>query len=126
MATKRTIPKAMFEPLKGLTARDLHDSAVLFSLIKKEVYPAIEEAFENKKMFATLFEVNMTGYYIDIPRAYWIAALEECLKFNLVEEEFEKCKDIKELIDKIKTPARQVSKKIKNGEGASRNTDSGK
>jgi hypothetical protein len=123
---KRIIPRAMFQPLEGLTAAQLHDSKPLVGLVRKEVYPAIQEAHQNKKTFATLFEVNSTGYYLDIPKQYWIAALEECIKFNLEEEKFEDCIKIKKLIDEIKKPTKTISKKIKDGEGANRDTTSDK
>jgi hypothetical protein len=119
---KRTIPKAMFQPLEGLTAADLHENQILTDLVKAETYPAIEEAFNNKKTFATLFQINMTGHYIDIPKQYWVPALEECIKFNLAEEKFEDCVEIKNLIDKIKQPTKTVSKRKINGKGTIGNT----
>ena len=112
---KRTIPKAMFQPLEGLTAADLLDNQTLIELTKSETYPAIEDAFNNKKTFATLFQINMTGNYIDIPKQYWIPALEECIKFNLTEEKFEDCLEIKKLIDRIKQPVKIVPKNKPNG-----------
>lgn len=119
---KRIIPRAMFQPLDGLTADQLYDNKPLVNLVRNEVYPAIEEAFQNKKTFATIFEVNSTGYFIDIPKQYWVAALEECIKFNLEEEKFEDCVRIKELIDRIKKPTRTINKKTTDGEGANRDT----
>lgn len=115
--SKRAIPKAMFQPLEGLTAADLLDNQALIELTKAETFPAIEDAFNNKKTFATLFQVNMTGNYIDIPKQYWIPALEECIKFNLAEEKFEKCLEIKNLIDRIKQPTKTISKKKTDGKG---------
>ena len=121
---KRTIPKAMFQPLEGLTAADLHDNQMLMELVKAETYPAIEEAFNDKKTFATLFQINMTGNYIDIPKQYWVPALEECIKFNLTEEKFEECLEIKKLIESIKQPTKTVSKRKINGKGTIGNTTS--
>lgn len=112
--SKRKIPRALFEPLEDIKASDLVTNEALISLIKKETFVAIEEAYRNKKTFATLFEVSGTGMYIDIPKQYWIPALEQCINFMLEDERFEDCIPIKTLIDEIKKPIKTVSKKQKN------------
>lgn len=111
MAKTRTIPRVVFQPLEGLTATQLQDNKLLYEIVRSETHPAIKDAFEHKKTFATLFEVNTTGNYLDIPKQYWISALEECIKFNLVDEEFEECLKIKNLIDSIKQPIKTLPKK---------------
>lgn len=113
---KRLIPRALFEPFADLQASDLLDNEPLLGLIRNEVPDAIEEAFQNKKTFATLFEVNMTGYFLDIPKMYWVDALEECIKLNLVEEKYEECLRLNKLIEKIKTAPRKSIKPKQNGE----------
>lgn len=112
--SKRKIPRALFEPLEDIKASDLVTNEALISLVKKETFVAIEEAYRNKKTFATLFEVSGTGMYIDIPKQYWIPALEQCINFMLEDERFEDCIPIKTLIDEIKKPIKTVSKKQKN------------
>lgn len=108
---KRVIPRALFEPLEGIRTSDLIDNEALMVLIKKETPEAIKEAFDNKKTFATLFEINGLGLYLDIPKQYWIPALEQCIAFNLEEEKFEDCIPIKNLIDKIRKPSSTIAKK---------------
>jgi hypothetical protein len=85
---------------------------------------AIEEAFLNKKTFATLFEINGLGLYLDIPRNHWISALEQCIKFKLEEEKFEDCIKLRDLIEEIKKPIKKISKKKDNGTVVERDTDS--
>jgi hypothetical protein len=109
----RKIPRAMFEPLEDIQASDLVTNEALLALIKKETPTAIQEAFLNKKTFATLFEVNGTGMYIDIPKQYWIPALEQCINFMLEDERFEDCIPIKKLIDEIRKPVKTITKKTK-------------
>ncbi len=108
---KRQIPKAIFEPWEGIAAEELLETPQLVTLVKKEAPLAIREAFNNKKTFATLFQVNHSEYYIDIPKPYWIDALEECIKYLLEDQKYEECSDIKKLIDDIKTGTRVVSNK---------------
>ncbi len=112
MATRK-IPRAVFEPLSDVEASDIEDNAVLLALVKKETPLAIEEAFRAKKTFATLFEINTTGMYIDIPKGQWIPALEQCIAYKLEEEKFEDCIVIKNLIEEIRKGNKTLSKKTK-------------
>ena len=122
--SKREIPKAFFEPLEDIQASDLLDNEALLRMIKAETPIAIEEAFRNKKTFATLFEINGMGLYIDIPKQYWISALEQCINFMLEEERFEECIKLRDLIEEIKKPIKRIPKKKENGTIAERDTDS--
>lgn len=121
---KRTIPRALFEPFAGIRASDLEGNEPLTNLIKKETPLAIEEAFNAKKTFATIFEINTTGHYLDIPKMYWIQALEECIKLYIVEERFEECISINNLIEKIKKASKKTIKTNSNGERANRDSTS--
>lgn len=107
----RKIPRALFEPLEYVKESDLLDNELLLNLIKKEAPLAIEEAFKAKKTFATLFEVNATGMYIDIPKGYWVPALEKLIAYKLEEEKFEDCIAIKDLIERIRKGSKTISKK---------------
>ena len=112
---KREIPKAFFEPLEDIQASDLLDNESLLEMIKKETPIAIEEAFRNKKTFATLFEINGIGFYLDIPKQYWVPALEQCIRFMIEKEDFEKCIPLRNLIEEIKKPIKKIPKKKSNG-----------
>ena len=122
--SKREIPKAFFEPLEDIQASDLLDNEGLLNMIKKETPLAIEEAFRNKKTFATLFEINGLGLYIDIPKQHWVSALEQCINFMLEEEKFEDCIKLRDLIEEIKKPIKKIPKKKDNGTIVERDTDS--
>jgi len=117
MSTKRTIPRALFEPIIGLQASDLMDNEVLLNLIRSETPLAIEEAFKARKTFATIFEVNTTGYFLDLPKMYWVDALQECIKLNLVDEKYEECLRLNNLIEDIKKVSKKTIKQKDNGEG---------
>lgn len=110
----RKIPRALFEPLEDIEASELVTNESLLNLIKKETPIAIEEAFKNKKTFATLFEVNATGMYIDIPKQYFKPALEQCIKWYLEDENYEECKRIADLVERIDKGVGR-NKKAKNG-----------
>ena len=125
--SNRKIPRAMFEILEDIEASDLIDNESLIGLIRAETPAAIEEAFKNKKTFATLFEINGLGLYVDIPKMYWIPALEQCIAFNLEQEKFEDCIILKNLIDQIRKGSKTISKtrkKKENGTGLNASTSS--
>jgi len=117
--SKRKIPKALFEPLEDIRSVDLIETTALLNLVKKETPIAIKEAYESNKTFATLFEINGLGFYLDIPKQYWVPALEQCITFMLEEERFEECVPLKKLIDEIRQPIRSLrsktTKKKENG-----------
>ena len=121
---KRKIPRAFFEPLEAIQASDLLENDSLLDLVKNETPLAIEEAFRNKKTFATLFEINGIELYIDIPQQYWIPALEQCISFKLTEEKFEDCIKLRDLIEEIRKPIKKIPKKKENGATVKRDTDS--
>ena len=121
---KRKIPRAFFEPLEAIQASDLLENDSLLDLVKNETPLAIEEAFRNKKTFATLFEINGIELYIDIPKHYWIPALEQCISFKLTEEKFEDCIKLRDLIEEIRKPIKKIPKKKENGATVKRDTDS--
>lgn len=125
--SNRKIPRAVFELLEDIEAADLIDNESLIGLIRAETPLAIEEAFKNKKTFATIFEINGMGLYVDIPKTYWIPALEQCIAFNLEQEKFEDCVILKNLIDQIRKGSKTISKtrkKKENGTGTDGDTDS--
>ena len=125
--SSRKIPRAMFEILEDIEAADLIDNESLIDLIRAETPAAIEEAFKNKKTFATIFEINGLGLYVDIPKMYWIPALEQCIAFNLEQEKFEDCVILKNLIDQIRKGNKTISKtrkKKENGTGTDGDTNS--
>ena len=122
--SKRQIPKAFFEPLEHIQASDLLESESLLQMIKAETPAAIEEAFKNKKTFATLFEINGIEVYLDIPKQYWIPALETCIRFMIEKEDFEKCIPLRNLIEEIQKPIKKIPKKKSNGTVVERDTDS--
>jgi len=121
---KRKIPRAFFEPLEAIQTSDLLENDSLLDLVKNETPLAIEEAFRNKKTFATLFEINGIGLYIDIPKQYWIPALEQCISFKLTEEKFEDCIKLRDLIEEIRKPIKKIPKKKENGATVKRDSDS--
>ncbi len=127
--SRRIIPRAMFEPVEDIRAEDLLNTPVLVSMVRKEAPLAIKAALDEKKTFATIFEIGTTGMYVDVPKSYWVDALEQCISYNLEEEKFEDCIELKKLIDDVKSSVKSVKKSYKskkNGTAFNRDTTSDK
>jgi hypothetical protein len=110
MKNKRP-PRAVFENLDSLKAKDIQNSEILKTLLKKEVPQSIEYAIENKKTFAAIFEINDSNCYIELHKNQWIQALETCIIFYIEEEDYESCNKITKLIEKIKKKSNKVVSK---------------
>jgi len=48
---------------------------------------------------------------------YWVDALQECIKLNLVDEKYEECLKLNNLIEDIKKVSKKTIKQKDNGEG---------
>lgn len=121
---KRIIPRALFEPRDEFKAEDLLQTPQLVNMVKRETPLAIRAALEENKIFATIFEVGTSGMYIDIPKSYWIDALEQCISYSLEQEKFEECIELKKLIDQIKQSGKTAKKNYKpKKNGAASNGD---
>jgi hypothetical protein len=96
---KNRPPRAIFENIGTLTAQDIEASNILKGLLKVEVPKAIEYAIQNKKTFASIFEINDSNSYIELHKNQWISALETCILFYVEEEDYEACNKMTKLIE---------------------------
>jgi hypothetical protein len=95
--------RAIFENVSALAAKDIEASNILKGLLKVEVPKAIEYAIENKKTFASIFEINDSNSYIELHKNQWIFALETCILFYVEEEDYEACNKMTKLIESIRS-----------------------
>jgi hypothetical protein len=100
---KNRPPRAIFEKIGTLTAQDIEASNILKGLLKVEVPKAIEYAIQNKKTFASIFEINDSNSYIELHKNQWISALETCILFYVEEEDYESCNKMTKLIESIRS-----------------------
>jgi len=95
--------RAIFENIGTLSAQEIESSNILKDLLKVEVPRAIQYAIENKKTFASIFEVNDSNSYIELHKNQWIFALETCILFYVEQEDYESCNKMTKLIESIKS-----------------------
>jgi len=105
--------KALFDNPEELTPAQVSSSEVLKDLLKNLVVPSIQYALKNNKVYARVFEINDSSYFIDIHKNHWINALDTCLIWYIEDEDFEMCTNIKNLITDInqKTKEKKVIRK---------------
>jgi len=94
--------RAVFDNIDQLTPDQISKSDILKGLVKKHVPLAIEEAIVDKKIYASLFEINDSGQYVEVHKNHWVQALETCLVWYVEDEDYEMCTHIKNLIQSIK------------------------
>jgi hypothetical protein len=116
MAKRKTI-RALFDNIESLTAEDISKSQQLKDLLKMQIPISVYEAHTGNKQYATIFEINSSGSYIDIHKRDWITALETCIMWFLESEDYEKCTKIKVIIAEIqKKPAKILTVKTEENE----------
>jgi hypothetical protein len=108
MAKRKTI-RAIFENVDSLTPEDISKSQQLKELLMSQVPISVYESHSARKQYATIFEINSTDHYIEIPKRDWVPALETCIMWFLEIEQYEKCTKLKQIIDEIQ---KKSSKKL--------------
>lgn len=92
-----------FEDIYEMRAEDLMESEAMMTVLKQEVPKAIDIAIKERRSYATIFEINSFGVYIEIHKKDWINALNACLTMFANEEAFEKCSEISKTIIKLES-----------------------
>lgn len=67
----------------------------------KEAVEGIKDAIANKRQSAILFEVAKSEYYVELEKTEWKQVLQICLDKHIEKEDYERCSEIKLLMDKI-------------------------
>jgi len=112
---KRKTVRAIFENIESLTSEEIMSSDALKNILKIQVPIAIREAFNSKKQYASIFEINTSGYFIEIHKRDWVSAIETCITMYLESEQYEECSKLKELISEVQKKSLPILK-IKNEE----------
>jgi len=88
-----------FENIHDMRTEDLLHSDVLIRVIKQEVPKAIDKAIKERKTYATIFEINTFGVFIEIHKKDWISALSSCMQLHTEKEEYEACIEISKTLE---------------------------
>ena len=108
----KKVLKAIFNNLESLTQEQIVSIAPLKELMRTQIPLAIEDAHKNKKIFASIFEINSSGLFVELHKKDWEQALETCIMWEIEHQNFEECNRIKKLIETIKEK-RSIKLKVK-------------
>ena len=69
--------------------------------VMEEAILAIKDGIEKKKTSISLFEVAQSDYYIELSKENWKPTLEHLIEFYADREEYDKCAEVRDLINKL-------------------------
>jgi len=98
---RRKIPVLRVSLEHGADYSQLKDVPGIKEVVIEEAISAIKEGIEKKKSSISLFEVAYSDYYIDIKRDKWKSTLEKVLEYYLELEDYDKCAEARDLINKL-------------------------
>lgn len=95
--------RAIIDHVESYSYSELVSSEQLKELVYKETPAAIEEAIKHKSQYATIFEINNTGHYVEIHKKDWIDALNVCIAEKVEKEDYKECARLNEIIQRIES-----------------------
>jgi hypothetical protein len=98
---KRKIPVFRVSVQSGADYSQLEKHPEVKEVVIEEVIVAIKEAIKTKKTSISLFEVANSGYYIELKKEQFKPSLESALEYFLEKEEYNRCAECRDLINKI-------------------------
>ena len=98
---KRKIPVFRVSVQSGADYSQLEEHPGVKEVVIEEVIVAIKEAIKTKKTSISLFEVANSGYYIELKKEQFKSSLESALEYFLEKEEYNRCAECRDLINKI-------------------------
>jgi len=90
-----------FENLSDMKSEDLIESETLMKVLKIEVPKAINKAIKEKKLYATIFEINSFGVFVEIHKKDWINAINSCISLHAKDEDYEVCGELTKTLEEI-------------------------
>lgn len=90
-----------FENLSDMRSEDLIESETLVKVLKTEVPKAINKAIKEKKTYATVFEINSFGVFVEIHKKDWINAINSCISLHAKDEDYEACGELTKTLEAI-------------------------
>jgi hypothetical protein len=94
-------------PVFRVTAEPGADYATLTQIpeIRKAVLDeavyAIKDGIEKQKTSISLFEIADSSYYIELSKDKWKPTLEHLIEYYVEKEEYDKCAEARDLINKL-------------------------
>lgn len=116
----RRVIRAIFDNIEGVSSEDIAGSEILKNLLSENVPQSIARAHSMNQDHATVFEINTSECYVEIPKSQWVPALESIISWYSDEkvQDYEKCAEIAKLVQAVKVgrkPKNKVTDKTNRG-----------
>ncbi len=98
---KRKIPVLRVSIEPGASYSQLKEVPEIQKVVLEEAVYAIKEGIEKNKPSISLFEVAYSDYYIELKKDKWKSTLEKALEYYIEREEYDKCAETRDLINKL-------------------------
>jgi hypothetical protein len=98
---RRRIPKFKAVLSEGESYEMMLKIPELKEIVLEETLFAIKEGVDKKKKSTLLFELVDLNYYIELKKDNWKLSLENVLEFYVEREDYDKCVECRDLINKL-------------------------
>ena len=98
---KRKIPVLRISVEPGADYSQLTEIPEIKKVVLEEAVYAIKEGIEKNKPSISLFEVAYSDYYIELKKEKWKPTLEKALEYYVEQEQYDKCVEARDLINKL-------------------------
>jgi len=98
---RRRIPKFKAVLSEGESYEMMLKIPELKEIVLEETLFAIKEGVDKKKKSTLLFELVDLNYYIELKKDNWKSSLENVLEFYVEQEDYDKCVECRDLINKL-------------------------
>jgi hypothetical protein len=97
----RNVPYFRVTLDENATYQDMVQNPQIRAVVMSEVVDAIKDGIKKKKRDVSLFIINDTNYIASLDKKQWKPSLESALVHYEVLEEYNKCHEIKNIIDSL-------------------------
>ena len=104
----RKVPNLNVYPIDNVPVDRILESTTLVEFVYIETPEAIKAAIKSKKATATLFQINNSEAYLEIPKSEWVAAIDSCMTYFMEKERYEVCTELKQLRSKLEKPSKAL------------------
>lgn len=98
---RRKIPVLRVSIEPGASYSQLREIPEIQKVVIEEAVYAIKEGIAKNKSSISLFEVAYSDYYIELKKEKWKSTLEKALEYYLEREEYDRCAEARDLINKL-------------------------
>jgi hypothetical protein len=98
---RRKIPVFKVYVEQGADYSQLTELPEVQKIVREEAIYAIKDGIEKHKSSISLFEIAQSDYYIELGKDKWKLTLENLIEHYVESEEYGKCAEARDLINKL-------------------------